>query len=295
MQNSSRFHACAFALVAMAAMYYCVAPIAARADARQPTAREIATFLPLICEHPRPAADSTQCARLIAFPALLGGSPPDGPAPAPRFAAIVYGSFTRAGADQAYVTYYSNSVEGHVTNFGGGILFERTKGVWKLVRWYRGGQMDGCIPIPATNPLKLLCATGYTNQGESDESVLVRSVPATGNALASDPPLLQAHDLRATQYGDKNGCYTDTPKGQAYLLGIGFLPTPHGSWQWIATSSPQYFAETHVQYETGADIAAACSGSHPRKVRETNGIVRFAWRSGRVVMSSPITFYNPPE
>jgi hypothetical protein len=133
-------------------------PSAAGADAPSPTAREVATFLPLICEHPRRAdANDTHCADLIGFPLLVGGGAPSAsPAPAPQLAGIFYGSFTRAGANQAYVTYYSDAVEGHVTNFGGGILFERRHGSWALVRWYRGGQMDRCVPVPATKPLKLL-------------------------------------------------------------------------------------------------------------------------------------------
>ena len=282
-------------LVAVISCY--IWPRAAGADAPRPTAREIATFLPLICDHPRPAATSgTQCAHLIGFPPLVGaGAAIAPPAPAPQLAGIFYGSFTRAGADQAYVTYYSDAVEGHVTNFGGGILFERAHGAWRLVRWYRGGQMDRGVPIPATKPLQLLCLSGYTAQGESDQTVRVQFVPPAGDALAAEPSLLEAHDTRAATFGDKNGCYDDVPKGQAALLGIGFSPTGHERTRSITTSAPPYFAQTQVEYETSADIAARCNGAHSRRVRVTRGTVRFALRSGRVVVIAPVTFYRPAD
>ncbi len=228
-------------------------------------------------------------------PATRAGAAIAPPAPAPQKAGIFYGGFTRAGADQAYVTYYSDAVEGHVTNFGGAILFGRAHGAWRLVRWYRGGQMDRCVPVPATKPLKLLCVSGYTAQGESDQTVRVQFVPPAGDALAAEPSLLEAHDTRAATFGDKNGCYDDVPKGQAALLGIDFSPTAHERMRSIITSAPPYFAQTQVEYETAADVAAACSGAHPRRVRVTRGTVRFALRSGRVVVIAPVTFYRPAD
>jgi hypothetical protein len=247
-------------------------------DSRPLTASETATFLPLVCEHPQPAtprSDGTQCAQLIGYP--------DRSRSASSFGlwAIVYGSFTRSGSDEAYLTYYSQTVEPHAYNFGGGLLFARATGGWKLVRWYRGGQLDRCTLVPHTSPLRLLCASAFSNMGESDSRVAVRSIPPSGDKLDEQVPLLEASDTSGTSAEAEKGCYGGVPKGEARLL---FIDSPK-AWD----QSP-YFAKAELTYETAEDIAAACGAQSTRKVRQTKAFARFAERNGTVTIVTPIKF-----
>jgi len=61
-----------------------------------------------------------------------------------------------------------------------------------------------------------------------------------------------------------------------------------------SSDASPYFAVANVTYETGADIASACTGPHPRKVRTTKGKVRFREAAGKVTAVTPVPFVAVP-
>src|ERR1700761_2088742 len=97
-------------------------------DSRKLTLGEQRAFFPLVCAHAVAHSKTANCDRVRGYPDT---SPiPDGPFSI-TLDAIATGAFTRAGADEAYVTYGA-SFEPHANNFGGGILFARARGGWRL-------------------------------------------------------------------------------------------------------------------------------------------------------------------
>src|SRR5438309_8604911 len=92
-------------------------PAASDHDPHSPTPRENEIFYPLVCIGPRPPdprlpEDGRSCSKLLGAPNLellpsnanvAGGDSID-----ITFNVIAYGSFTKAGADEAYITYNSS-------------------------------------------------------------------------------------------------------------------------------------------------------------------------------------------
>ncbi|MDE2183310.1 MAG: hypothetical protein KGJ78_09840 [Alphaproteobacteria bacterium] len=235
-------------------------------DSRHLTAGEQRTFFPLVCQTPiRHQKDST-CAAVSGYP----GAVPDASFNL-SLTAVLYGAVTRQGTDEAYVTYAAD-FEPHANNFGGGILFARKAGTWRLVRWYPGGEMDRCLALPGQGPLRFLCLDDYMGQGEADSSVWLRSVP-----VETPTGILKAQDDREASDPD----YQCAAAGKSVLLAIDGLKR---------SKAPGVFAESAVRYAKAQDAAAACRKHNFAHVRETAGVVRYELRRGRVVAVTPEKF-----
>lgn len=171
------------------------APAAGATSANDPhpiTSAERATFMRLTCGNVAQGIEPGvyRCSPLIGYPRNIT-------APDFRLSTVAYGAFTRAGADEAYVTY-GTLLEAHMFDFGGGILFDRSGNRWKLVRWYRGGQMDRCVALPGTGIVRMLCLSGYTQEGELLTMVSVRAVPASRVKAGIAPCPFKARPARTS-------------------------------------------------------------------------------------------------
>ncbi len=247
-------------------------------DSRALSAAEQKNFFPLVCKKQIPHGKDDNCAGVIGYP---DGAPVEDKTSL-SLDAVVYGSFTQANADQAYVTY-SVSFEPHANDFGGGILFERAAGKWKLVRWYPGGQMDHCLALPVADVQNMLCLTGYTGQGEVDSSVWQRRVPRNGDSgpfWKASIGVLKAQDGRES--GNSNyQCTLKRAKDEAVLLSIGDLKR---------SKAPGFFAESSVIYASARDVGASCRKQQFADVEETKGVVRYKLVGGRVVTVTSAKF-----
>ena len=257
-------------------------------DPHQMTKAERATFLGLTC---RNAAEGIgpgvySCSRLIGYPR-------DTRALDFRLAAVAYGAFTRTGADQAYVTYYS-LLEAHMFDFGGGVLFDRSGDSWKLVRWYRGGQMDRCVALPGPGIVRMLCLSEYTQEGEQLTMVSVRAVPASAreswdSALPVQAPggsghfrllisavntrNVNAHLFKASQHCGALSEY------QPHVLSIDSLRR---------SARRGFFAQSEATYITAKQDYEACMADASGKVKGTNMTIYYALRNGEVKVESPV-------
>jgi hypothetical protein len=111
------------------------------------------------------------------------------------------------------------------------------------------------------------------------ESVYVFQLRPSGTRYDNPEVLTAGHEPGL-------GCYEEVPQAQAWLLGIGSLRS---------SSTAPYFAVAKTWYETGKDIASACTGPHQRKVRETTGEIRFRVVAGKVTVVAPVQFVNRPD
>ena len=241
------------------------APTAAAAtDTRPLTANERATFEKLLCDFPIMQGKELACAALREYPRSTVGA-------TLSLYAIAYGSFARAGADEAYLSYGS-SVEPHSSNYGGGVLFVRVDGSWRLVKWYPGQQMDNCLALPGAGQTKMLCLAGWTGQGETDTSLWVRELPFT-----HDMAVLKAQDDRDT--GSDIMC-PDLPAAPM-LLSIDALKR---------SRDPAAFAVASITYATAKDAAEACRHGGFAHVRTNKGEATIVIERGRVRAIVPLRF-----
>ena len=265
--------------VGMILLFSCIAYASdADHDSRRLTAAEQKTFFPLVCNKPILHDKENSCAALNSYP----GDTPTFDKSSLSLDAIAYGSFTSVAADQAYVTY-SADFEPHVNNFGGGILFERTTGRWKLIRWYPGGQMDRCLALPLAGTLNMLCLSGYTGQGEVDSSVWLQHIPQSNERnvqLKAMAAILKAQDDRES--GNSNyQCAMKRAKNEAILLSIDNLKR---------SKTPGFFAESSVTYVTVRDEKVACIKGEFADVKETRAVVRYELHGGKIFPVTPIKF-----
>ncbi len=257
------------------------ASAATSSDPRPLSHAETATFFALVCAAPIAHDKLYNCRQAAGYPGI--GSNPE-PSQI-TFDAIVYGAFTKPGADQAYVSY-SASFEPHATGFGGGILFVRRAGAWKLVRWYPGGQMADCVALPPAGTQSLLCLSSYMGQGEIDSSVWLNRVPdsdADGAFAAAAIAILKAQDDRDAASTDYQ-CTLKRAPSDAILLSVDHIKR---------SGAPGILAEAVVSYATARDVAAACRAKSFADVKTVNGVVRFRLAAGKVVADTPVPFAAP--
>lgn len=103
-----------------------------------------------------------------------GGAFNSSDASEPSFAlyGVIYGSFTRAGNQEAIADFFG--CEPHADNFGGSVLLEKTPQGWKVKNYQAGFISSECLKYRTPNGRDLLiCEGGYTGQGENDSSVFV--------------------------------------------------------------------------------------------------------------------------
>jgi hypothetical protein len=243
------------------------------------TSQETEIFLELTCAHPVLKDGAYDCSK------ILGRSDKDDWTDDQHLAltSIAYGNFTANNSDQAYVSYTA-FFEGHATNMGGGILFERSNGPWKLIRWYSGQQTDECVTFSTPERQKLFCLRGWIGQGELDSSLWVFRIPdsnddaALGDALTA---VLKAQDDRQTMYPAYT-CKSRKSPQQAVLLSIDSLKP---------SQDKRYFAEASITYATAADATKACTAKHFEKVKETKDTLYFILQENSVkAVSLPASF-----
>jgi len=241
-------------------------------DSRYLTKAEQTTFLPLVCQNGayEPKAGS-RCSKLIGYA--------KGPGNVTDFSlnAIAYGSFTRAGADQAYLSYFTMA-EPHAYNFGGGILFERLNATWKLIRWFPGGQMDRCVALPGGGTQKMLCLSGYVGGGEYSSGVSVQALPGASDVV------IRVEDTRNdTPSSSGTACGTLA----SYKESVVSIDTLKRSVQ------PGFFAESVVTYVTPQEWYDGCKAQRLDNVKGEKATVRYALKNGHVAAVSPIPIESP--
>jgi hypothetical protein len=249
------------------------------------TSAERATFMRLTCRSATysAATGGHHCSLLI-------GYSPKAAVDDFGLESVAYGSFTRAGADQAYVTY-STMNEPHAYNFGGGILFDRTGGDWQLVRWYPGGQMDRCVSLPGDGRLRMLCLSGFLQEGELSSTVWVRTLPASGDHRAlSDATLvlLSVDDTRNMS----SFLRPAAPKCRSqadYKTKVILIDTLQRS------TKPGFFAQSAVTYVTPKEAYDACKTRSWAKIDGQKTTVYYALKNAEVKVDSPIAIGMPDE
>jgi hypothetical protein len=248
-------------------------PAAESRDSRTLTKAEQMTFLPLACPNGvyEPMA-GTHCSKLNGYAKAPGTVADFG------LTSIAYGSFTKAGADQAYLSYFTMA-EPHANNFGGGILFERSDSVWKLVRWYPGGQMDRCVALPGGGTQKMLCLSGYTAEGENSSAVAVQALPGAPDVL------IRVEDARNEDASSSSGTSCGTVA--SYKERVISIDSMKHSVQ------PGFFAESVVTYVTPREWYDGCKARRLDNVKGEKATVRYALKNGHVTFQSPIPIEPP--
>ncbi len=249
----------------LAAALFSGTAASAATDTRRLTAQERALFERLLCDKPTMQGTDLTCAGLPGYPGDTAGA-------TLSLDSIVYGSFSDAGGDEAYLSY-SSSVEPHANNFGGGVLLARAGSSWRLVDWYPGGQMDDCLALTGGGKTRMLCLAGYTGQGEADSSIWVRELP-----FDHDSAVLKAQDQRGIGSDVAPEACAD---GEAVLLSIDSLKR---------ATDPAAFAVASITYATAKDAAEACKRGKFADVRENKGEVKVVIEQGAAKAITPLQF-----
>jgi hypothetical protein len=249
-------------------------------DTRKLSVAEQSTFMPVACQNPVAKNGSLSCDGILNYPDNEWGKDDT-----ISFQAIAYGAFTRAGADQSYITYES-TIEPHASNYGGGILFERDRGQWKLAAWYPGNQMDHCIALPSGEKLKMLCLTRTEAMGQTLDVVWTGSVPESPDDDSDSDAhgLLTALDERDTA-APNDQCTRKRAKDAAILLDISALKR---------SANPAFFAEASIRYATADDSNAACKRDRFAHVRTINGMAGLVLKDGQLTVTAPAAFTDQP-
>jgi hypothetical protein len=288
-------------------------------DPHELTPAELATFLPLMCktatEIPHaPAGYNYHCDSIIGY--VDGRNQPPNIRPHTEeisFTSILFGPITAAGRDEAYVSYHAN-FESHATLNGGGILFSRENGVWRLKHWYPAKQRGlGCLALPETAPLEMLCFEGDGHYDSSYEAVTVLAADPERNQSALSytlaQPFMAVRDNEIGQGGDQSCAAehaqrTEHPTdmrdpcsywkpGKGFLLA---LDAPHRSYppaplDWVGlqrSAQPGAFAETLAMYATPEDVAAVCHAGCFSHAKWNTAIVHFTLHGHRIDTDLPI-------
>lgn len=273
---------CRFTTIVLIALAFGVA--SAASDDHDPhnlTKSERATFYPLVCRNATVAESGHHCSALIGYPRAPAVQDLD-------LTAIAYGSYSAAGARQAYVTY-STMLEPHAHNFGGGILFERSGG-WKLVRWYPGGQMDRCVAIPAGGKQRMLCLWSFLQEGEISTELHVVTVASSNDDRA------RANAVRVLLSVD------DPRGGPSFLMPSGNAQCGKPSdskTSIVQVDAPKrsrqsaFFAESAATYVTGPEWYDACRARGWSKIKGHPTTIRYGLKNGEVMFVSPIAIKSP--
>jgi hypothetical protein len=258
------------------------------------TAPESSSVIQMICNGPATAPDpqmhyAYHCAEFNGLSKdevnLMGGDGAD-----ISLKAIAYGPITRAEADQMYVSYDS-SFEPHASNYGGGVLFDRTPRGWHLTNWYHGGQIADCMAVPVTGKRTFLCLNHWAGQGEADSSIAVTQISESADeesmaklnqslvsALDARDEDEQSQDPQSQEVKDPYQCTLARAATDAVPFSIDNLHV---------VSGPGYFAEASVDYAEPAEMARGCQAHSLAGLKLTSGKLHFALRNDIVVYDSP--------
>jgi hypothetical protein len=249
------------------------------------TQSEKEIFYPLVCTDSQPAeiGDGRMCKDVLGAPdnRNLAGNPGD-PIEI-QFYLITYGSLSKAGAEEAYITYTS-SMEPEGEDMGGGILLRHENGNWKLIKLIHGGQMNECIALPGSGQQRMLCTFRhhYCCGASGGFTEVVTGIDFDRHDDRHS--LLRAHDSRREFQegtGDAGGyefCKAGAA-GRTLLVDLGRLRR---------SREPGMLAEAKVEYVLPKEIRRACSnGNHPRDAKAVVGQVRFRISGNRVKVLLP--------
>lgn len=277
-----------FLIVALASFFPALANAdGAIHDSHELTAQEEKIFIPLVCAKPTPAKKEVRDSGYSYTCATLINYPDDGEPVAPTAdfvpLAIAYGDFSGTKVDEAYLSYRSNW-ESHANNFGGGVLFRRTDGRWKVVRWYIGKYLSDCVALPDTVPQKMLCLGSFMNYETDATWIAVDSLGDDENraVLAAEGHVFDEYDPDKFKKQCSKG---DTDK----LLEIKNLRR---------SQKQGVFAEATVTYMTKKDYNNVCQNDGidwgEKEYPEVD--VQFIFKNNTVVPVFPPNFpvHVPP-
>jgi len=242
-------------------------------DSRLLTPAEKRVFYPLVCVGHARTGRADTCRSVIGNDAVTAAGQIE-----LSLDAVAYGAFSHPGADEAYVSY-SASFEPHATNYGGGLLFARANGRWRLVRWYSAGQHHPCVALPVTGVQKHLCLNHWYGSGELDSTVFVEGLPDEKMTIR----VLAAQDDRDSGETDTSNYQCTLPRApnENILLSIDGLTRPQAR---------GILAQSRIVYATPDAVHAACLRHDFHNVRATKAILRYVVKGGTVVALSPLRF-----
>jgi hypothetical protein len=294
------------ALPALLIFALSMAPVEMRAATQDPrplTASEMQVFLPPVCakavvntdDHD---PDGMKCADIIGYPKLERSEKESAFVhPSLKFESIILGNLSAIGKDEAYISYNA-SFEAHVTLFGGGILFVREKGVWRLVAWYPAEQRGECLSLPDSIPLEMLC-TFHDGYADAMDRALYVTYALPQAALArTDPTFSLRQDISI--HLENAGCEEEREdpanlppnpcgywkKGKGFILDIGTLQRSHDA---------SIFAELPITYATPQDVAAACHAGCFIGVKNRDTILKFTLHGRQIETRLPINPMPYPD
>lgn len=251
----------------------------ANSDPRALTPGEDRQFLALVCA-PLPAGAGaspygTEYAHRCG--GLLGGGQGMGDEDDLSFTSVMYGHFTDAVANQAYVSY-QGSFESHAANFGGAVLFNKTASGWALAGWYSGGQMDECISLNPSGQAKMLCLSGGEGQGEITSLLSLETVPPSPEADGPQYHVseLKADDARQTMTPGAN-CDEIKAPDEAVLLGLDHL---------VRSTEPGAVASVQATYVAAGVAEAACKAGDFDKAPSQTAAVKLGWDGKTVTVTA---------
>lgn len=277
------------------------------------SAAEIAEFLPLACAHAQKIKHGHgsnenpfdyRCQRLGGYPSDPGNL---GKLRLRRdrdltLEAIAFGSFTRAGADEAYISY-SGDFEDDTTLFGGGILFEHRKKAWHVVTWYPAERRADCVALPSNGKQELLCLDGDGHADSSSEGIdaTLTAQDATGQPGSAERwklehetvyslarPVLALRDNNFASCNDRRmnpSHIVDTNDPCSGLAkGVGFLIEITGLKR---SRRAGVLAEAAVVYSAPEDVEKACRVTCYLDARQQSGVVLFSLQGTRILVTMP--------
>ena len=285
LQKMSAVRIPAFVFVAAMALSFASQAAARDHDPHPLTPSEKEIFYPLVCIDPQPGEmdDGRMCREVLGAPDNRNLAGERGDPIRIEFSLIAYGSFTKAGANEAYITY-SSSMEPEGDYLGGGILFRRKNGHWNLVRLIHGGQMSECVALPTAGRERMLCT--------------VRQHFCCG---ASSAFVKVISGINIDRYDHKNSLLRAGDSRMEFEEGIGDAERyefcragAEGRPLLLSLRKPErsheqgIFASVEVEYVRPKEIRRACSGgNHPQDAKTVLGKVRFILSGGRVKVLLP--------
>ena len=260
--------------------------------ARELSHEELQVFLPLVCVDAIESRDAWgggyHCATVPQHSELLGAHDAAGNSAKPVLAltAVIYGGFTAAGVQEAYLTYHAEG-EGHVNNEGGGVLLRRVKQQWRLVHWYPGAQLDQCVVIPARmdaikKPTRMVCRGTSSGQGQETSDLVVAKISHDARRVIFSP-ILVAEDIQ--------GALPEAPYDAAACVGKGKKSPIIFS---VGAPEPEQsgdaFATVVIEYALPSAIRAACKARRFDLVQRRIGKARLVMAEAGVRIKLPKVF-----
>lgn len=234
-------------------------------DPRPLTPAEIATFVPLVCAGPRleradqrsPRDGKLGPAPVYRCATVLGRTDRKGLGDLGGFSltSILYGTFDDTGRRQAYLSY--SGLEPHTALFGGGILFNKVPGGWRLGHWAPGGAITGCLALTAAPDWQLLCLTGDSHMDVSTESLGVLSLRES--VLAGDAAPRPGHLSGSFRFSHDVDAFRSRPDDCDHLPPGNPLYSVDAL---TRSTQPGIFADVAVSWVPSLQTYDPCADTH---------------------------------